>query len=37
MIFKDKDKDKIKEKATQPIFIEDQPEPGFKRMLEKIL
>lgn len=32
MILKDKDKDKIKDKATQPIFIEDQPEPGFSTL-----
>lgn len=33
MIFKDKDKDKIKEKATQPMFLEDQPERSFSTML----
>ena len=32
MIFKDKDKDKIKEKATQPIFLEDQPERSFSTL-----
>lgn len=32
MIFKDKDKDKIKERATQPIFLEEQPERGFSML-----
>ena len=32
MIFKDKDKDKIKEKATQSIFLEEQPEPSFSTL-----
>lgn len=32
MIFKDNDKDKIKEKATQPTFLEERPKAACSTM-----